>query len=101
MEGLGNIHYSPQDKLFFQIDISQNVIIVGHTPTSVCFSNNVRGALPARRTLFRRPIVEQPLRAVKKKEIFELAKISTNFYKLIIELQVKNLNVKQIDVLFC
>ena len=33
--------------------------------------------------------MEQPLLAVKKKEIFELAKVSTNFYKVIVEIQVR------------
>ena len=90
--GLHN-QYITIDHIIYNTTTSKNscvadVIITGHNPTSVCFNNNVRASLPTIQKLFRKPLVEQPLRAVKKKEIFELARISTNFYKLIIELQV-------------
>lgn len=78
------------------------LIVIGHTPTSVCFNNNVRGSLPALQKWFHnKPLMEQPLHGVKKKEIFELAKSSTNFYKLIVELQVKELQYFNFVIFFC
>lgn len=65
------------------------LITTGNAPALVCFNATVRALLPKLKTLFSKPVMEQPLLAVKKKEIFELAKVSTNFYKVIVEIQVK------------
>ena len=65
--------------------------LVGCTPINVCFNGDVMGSLPAmKKWFYKSPHTKhaQPLREVKRKEIFELAKQPTDFYRLIVELQV-------------
>ncbi|XP_065919953.1 CARD- and ANK-domain containing inflammasome adapter protein-like [Dysidea avara] len=85
------VHKLNQDGRVFSIKDNE-----GCTPINVCFNGDVMGSLPAMKKWFHKsPHTKhaQPLREVKRKEIFELAKQPTNFYRLIVELQRYSFNV--------